>query len=248
MYLFSIITVCYNSEQTIEETFLSVLRQEFRDFEYIVVDGASSDGTINIIKKYSELFNKRGICFRWVSEKDQGIYDAMNKGIDMADGRYIALLNSDDTYESDTMQNVDAAIKVKPGFDVYHGLLRFVKGKQLQWIIGTDICCLDKHMIEHPTCFISKEAYNKFGLYDCKYKLAADYDLIIRMKNGGASFCFIEEILANYSVEGSSISDVSKLETLAIKKKYGYISLINYIYRCLKIRLKSIFKSILQFF
>ena len=99
--LFTIITVCFNSEMTIERTIQSVLNQTCQDYEYIIIDGASTDGTMDIVRKYEPLFQGR---MRWISEKDQGIYDAMNKGIGVASGELIGIVNSDDYYEPDALE------------------------------------------------------------------------------------------------------------------------------------------------
>ncbi len=98
---FSVITVSYNSENTIEKTIKSIIAQKYPDIEYIIIDGGSTDNTVNIIKKYEQQIT------RWISESDQGIYDAMNKGINMASGDVISFLNSDDWYEEDIFQIVD---------------------------------------------------------------------------------------------------------------------------------------------
>ncbi len=101
--LFSIITVCYNSEKTIERTIKSVLNQTESNYEYIIVDGGSTDKTLDIVKNYEDAFNGR---LKYISEKDNGIYDAMNKGIGMAKGELIGLINSDDYYELDALENI----------------------------------------------------------------------------------------------------------------------------------------------
>ena len=100
----SIITVSYNSSKTIKETIESVLNQSYQNFEYILVDGNSTDGTVEIIKSYEQKFKEKGIAFKWKSEDDTGIYDAWNKGVKMADGTWIAFLGSDDVYELDAIQ------------------------------------------------------------------------------------------------------------------------------------------------
>ena len=120
----SVITVCYNSEKTIGRTFKFILKQTLPSFEYIVIDGASSDNTVNIIKEYAPKFAERNIEFYWISEKDKGIYDAMNKGIAMAKGDYIGIINSDDHYMPWTLEMVATEGGKHPNIDVFHGLLR----------------------------------------------------------------------------------------------------------------------------
>src|SRR5690606_35095214 len=104
--LVSIITVSYNSEQTIENTTHHILHQTYRNIEYIVVDGASKDGTMNIVQSYKPLFNEQEIHYKYISEKDSGIYEAMNKGIEMCNGELIGIINSDDWYELDAVENI----------------------------------------------------------------------------------------------------------------------------------------------
>ena len=116
----SIITVCYNSSMTIRRTFDSVLNQTYADIEYIVVDGASTDGTIEIIKEYEPLFEGR-MC--WISEKDNGIYDAMNKGISMAEGELIGIINSDDYYEPDAVECMVNAM-TNDKYQILYGSMR----------------------------------------------------------------------------------------------------------------------------
>jgi len=102
--LISIITVCFNSENTIKDTIESVLNQTYKNIEYLIIDGKSSDETLNIIKSFEEKFNNSKITFKWISEADKGIYDAMNKGLKMANGELIGILNSDDWYELETVK------------------------------------------------------------------------------------------------------------------------------------------------
>lgn len=233
--LFSIITVCFNSEKTIVNTLDSVLNQKFTDYEYIIIDGKSRDGTLKILREYERKFLSKGISFHILSESDHGIYDAMNKGIKMAKGKYVALLNSDDTYETGALDLIASAIEAHPGFDIYHGMMRYVDGNQVLKVIGNDDFNLKNEMIEHPATFISSTAYKNFGLYDTKYRLAADYDLMLKMKASGAKFFLVEHIIANYSVNGSSMSIKSKLESIAIRRKHGCINFLTYIFQWLNV-------------
>ena len=104
--LISIITVCFNSSKTIRQTIESVLNQTYTNIEYILVDGKSTDNTVAIIEEYAPQFTAKGIVYRWVSEPDAGIYDAMNKGIKLATGEWIGIINSDDWYELDACENM----------------------------------------------------------------------------------------------------------------------------------------------
>lgn len=216
---FSIITVCLNSERTIEKTLKSVLNQTFKDFEYIIVDGCSTDNTMNIVRKYENQFpNGR---FFYISEKDNGIYYAMNKGIGMAKGKYVGIINSDDTYEINTLQIVFQSIKKNGEVDVLHGLLRIKDGENLKMIKGRSSMELDYEMIEHPTCFVKRETYSNYGIFDCNYKYVADYDLMLRLKKNNCTFKMIEKILANFDTNGASSTSMSAVEYINYRKLKG---------------------------
>lgn len=217
--LISIITVVYNGARTIERTIQSVCNQTYENIEYIIIDGNSTDNTLEIVKKFN-CINKL------ISEPDAGIYDAMNKGISLAKGDYIALLNSDDWYEPDTCEIVANRI-MATGKDVYYGLERVVSlDNTTEFIYGYTMKTINNFMIAHPTCFVSKNIYKKY-LYDLRYKSAADYDFFLKIKDI-ASFEFIEQILANFSLCGMSDSFLGKLESIQIRHKYNVISKIDY--------------------
>jgi len=220
--LVTIVTVVRNGEKTLEETILSVINQTYKNIEYIIVDGASTDGTLDIIKKYEDRIDY------WTSEPDKGIYDAMNKGIDLATGDYIALLNSDDWYEKDTCEVIVDKINEKK-YDVYYGMARVVdnKNNKPMFIYGHEIYAINYTMIAHPACFISRKIYSKFK-YDINYKSASDYDFIIRIYKSNASFCFVEKTMVNFRTGGMSQSIKSNIETIKVKKKYRFITSKNY--------------------
>lgn len=216
---YSIITVTYNSGTTVEQTIKSVLAQTYSNFEYILIDGASSDNTVDIIKKYAEADNR----IRYISEPDEGIYDAMNKGIEMASGDVIAILNSDDYYESDALEKVRSVIPDGKDFVVY-GMVRFVDGDAENSILFRNHNTLPLYMIMHPACFVSKAIYGKYR-YDTSYRAAADYDLFLKLYNDkDVTFIPIYELLTNYRMGGMSYSVVSTIETNKIKYNHGLIS------------------------
>lgn len=180
----SLITTTYNSAKTLRSTFLSVLSQTYADVEYIVVDGASSDGTVDIIKEYEPRFGGR---MRWISEKDNGLYDAMNKGINMATGDVVGILNSDDFFTSNTVLQ-----SVVEGFsddiDAVYGDIHFVRPGNLDkcvryyssrhfrpWALRFG------YMPAHPSFYARRELFEKYGGYSLDYKLAADYEMMVRL-------------------------------------------------------------------
>lgn len=216
--LFSIITVCFNSEKTIERTIKSVWKQSFQDYEYIIVDGASRDRTMDIVRQYEPMFEGR---MKWVSEADQGIYDAMNKGIAMASGELIGIVNSDDYYEQDALEKV---MQVYDGYDysVIYGLLRTVLNEKEVMVYLKNHEFLEKDMIAHPSCFVAKKVYERFGRYSLQYPYSADYEFMLRIKKQKeVRFMKTYHILSNFSLEGASSSVKAYRDTLKLQHEYG---------------------------
>lgn len=219
--LISVVTVVYNGAETLEQTVLSVLGQTYGNIEYVIIDGGSTDGTLDIIRKYEDKIDF------WQSEPDGGIYDAMNKGIALATGEYIALLNADDWYEPGTCALVAGEIE-KSRADVYYGVLRCVDGAgQTLKVEGNTTILLSREMIAHPTCFISRDVYER-NRYDTSFRSAADFDLICSLVRQGARFVFIPEIMANFRIGGMSSNPRNFFETTKIRRKYGHVSLFEY--------------------
>lgn len=230
--LITVITVVYNGEKTLEQTIQSVLNQTYDNVEYIVIDGESSDNTLEIIKKYENRIDY------WQSEPDKGIYDAMNKGIGMATGDYIALLNADDWYEIWACELIAKEI-IKKKVDVYHGVIKILdEYDKVIKVEGNSTSLIANVMIAHPTCFVSKRIYEK-KKYDTNYKSAADYDFVNYLVKVGAVFCFIPEIFANFRIGGMSSNKIGAIETAKIQLKYKHISIIKYLLKYLLIHLRT---------
>ena len=174
--LVSVITPCYNSEKTIEKTLSSIENQTYSNIEYIIIDGGSSDRTLSLIEQHRDRLPKN---LRIISERDKGIYDAMNKGIHMANGSLIGIVNSDDWYEHDT---IEQAVTHYQGnsYEVLYGMQRNYLGDKEKAILFFHHDFLSEQMITHPTCFVTKGAYQALGLFDLSYRSAADYDLMLR--------------------------------------------------------------------
>lgn len=181
----SIITVTYNSCQTLGDAIESVLRQTYRDIEYIIVDGASTDDTQNVIRRYEDAFEGR---MKWVSEKDRGIYDAMNKGIKMATGDVVGILNSDDYFTSD-----DVIERMVPAFDdssidAAYGDIHFIRD-------GNPEKCIRYYsskrfrpswlrfgfMPAHPSFYCRRGIFDKAGFYKTDYAIGSDYEMMVRL-------------------------------------------------------------------
>jgi glycosyltransferase involved in cell wall biosynthesis len=179
----SIITVCYNRADTIRDTFESVLSQTYSDFEYIVVDGASQDNTVEIIKQYEPLFQGR---MHWISEQDKGLYDAMNKGLKKATGEFIALINSDDLIcDSHAIEKVVNIFQSDKTLDAVYADIFYVSQKDTSkiirtWNVGTQKLFRTGWHPAHPALYIKKDVYDKYGLFNPDYKLAADFELMLR--------------------------------------------------------------------
>ena len=182
MLKISIITVSFNSELTIRDTFESVLNQTYPEIEYLVIDGNSTDKTVAIIKEYESNFAGR---MHWVSEPDSGLYHAMNKGIQMATGDIIGIINSDDLYSHKSV--IEEIIQIfyndKSLSAVYADLI-FVSQDTLKverkWIVGKQKSFKSGWHPAHPSFFTKNEVYQKYGLFNLKYKLAADFELMLR--------------------------------------------------------------------
>lgn len=222
--LISIITVCYNSEKTIKDTIESVLNQTYTNIEYILVDGASEDCTVDVIKSYEVKFRKKGISYKWVSDPDRGIYDAMNKGIDMANGELVGIINSDDWYEIDAVEIMTNEYKKNMKIDVFHGLVRIIKDNGKKFIKGEN---LEFGRGEHPAVFITKKAYEKFGKYSLNYKIASDQDLLMKIKFEGGKAKFIERVISNFRWGGVSNTYKYRADYENTLLEYKY-NIINY--------------------
>lgn len=205
--LISIITVCFNSAKTIRQTIESVLNQTYSNIEYIIVDGKSTDNTLEIIKEYEEQFINKGILYRYVSEPDNGIYDAMNKGVNMATGEWIGIINSDDWYEIDACINVIETLKNNPKMDIFAGVERFISESAGQGYYKYTISSIKdieySMSICHPTVFIRSPLY-KLKQFDTSFKIVADWDLLKYLICNGANVVISKNVIANFRDNGAS--------------------------------------------
>ena len=236
----SIITVCYNSAETIEETIKSVQAQTYENIEYIIVDGNSKDKTLELVQQYPDVVTK------WVSEPDKGLYDAMNKGIAMATGDYIGILNSDDTFfEPETIQKVvdflvENKVEACTGDIVQHKNGRIIRRySSKKWSpaklkIG--------FMPPHPSIFFKKELFGSFGAYVLGYKIASDYELIIRyFLKHKISWKYSGITITSMAIGGASSSGMSSYHT--ITEEVGKAFRGNQItYSPLKVKYRMIWK------
>lgn len=201
----SIITITYNSEKYLDRAIQSVASQNYPNLQYIIVDGGSRDKTVDIIKK------NKGSIDRWISEPDKGISDAFNKGIDMADGEIIGIINSDDGLEPGALYEL--ANSYEPDIDVYRGKVVLWKedsGTRVEEIPSMKITTSGMSKISHQSTFIRKSAYEKYGKYNIGYKYAMDYDLLLRYYRNGAKFKYVDKTLAFYSLGGLTFNSNNK--------------------------------------
>ena len=181
----SIITATFNSGATIEDTIKSVLRQTYKDIEYWIIDGCSEDNTLDIVRYYEPMFNGR---MHVISEPDKGIYDAMNKGIGMATGDVIGILNSDDYYTADDALSTIANYFSRNDADAIYGDIHFVNDDNPEKCVRYYSSALFRpwllrfgFMPAHPSFYVRSNVYRKYGTFSLDYKIASDYDIMVRL-------------------------------------------------------------------
>lgn len=207
MMKISIITVVYNNDKTIKDAMQSVLLQNYIDIEYIVIDGNSKDNTVNFIKEFED---KLG-CF--ISENDDGLYDAMNKGIRIATGDVIGILNSDDLYQDlDVIKDVMEQFNNDPDLDILYGDLVYVKSDEINKVVRNwksktyyDRFFENANVPPHPSLFVKKKVYNEAGLFNLDYKIASDYEFMLRIfKNHTFKSKYYNRLIVRMRLGGAS--------------------------------------------
>ena len=209
----SIITVAFNAESSIKRTIQSVLNQTETVYEYIVVDGGSSDRTYEIVCSYDEIFLKKGIRFFHKSEPDKGISDAFNKGIHQATGDLIGIINADDELLPNTAECLRTAFD-KNIAGVYYGNCLWVDTAR-----GTEHISYPKHelkkllysmILRHPSTFVRRDVYEKYGVFDISYRYIMDEELLYRFYKAGVTFQYVDEVLTRFKAGG--VSDTNPLK------------------------------------
>lgn len=197
----SIVTVCYNAVDTIEETILSVLSQSYDNIEYIIIDGGSKDGTLDIIKQYEDKLTY------WISEPDHGIYDAMNKGIMHATGDFINFMNAGDSFfDSSVVERVVRKIPVSLPTVVYGNTLEIYSNKQFLRRSLPSKYLRKKGILCHQSAFISTD-YHRRNLYNLNYKILSDFNFFFRAYNyDNQSFLQLDDVISRFSMKDNGLS------------------------------------------
>lgn len=218
----SIIVCTFNSAKRLPKTLDSLLAQPFDAYEVVIVDGASTDETLEVIKAYENKFNRR---LRWISEKDSGIYEAMNKGIAMAQGEFVVFIGAGDWLEKDALEKASKCIDKNPEADAVFGKTRIwnadLKNSRL---VQTGPEYLPCHPMQHPSLFYRKSLHDKFGLYDESYRIAADYAFCLKaFYDGGAMVSAIDAVISNFVTDGMSSKNNFRVlrENMRARKEFG---------------------------
>ncbi|MBN1597142.1 MAG: glycosyltransferase [Bacteroidales bacterium] len=220
--LVSVITVVYNGGVLIEDTIKSIINQTYSNIEYIIIDGESTDCTLEIINKYKDQISKI------VSEKDNGLYDAMNKGITLARGELIGILNAGDFYKPNCVEYAVRSYLENPEAIIHGNHIRIHEFKEFchfenvyrKYPNPTPNEAI-KEKIFHVSCFIPKKIYEKYGRYDLQYNIVADIDFFTRTMLEDVNYKFIPDILVSFRSGGLSSGIKAQKEVLKICKKYG---------------------------
>ena len=199
----SVITISFNSEAVIKKTIESVLNQTYTDIEYLIIDGASKDKTVEIAESYKDAFAQKGIDYKIFSEPDKGIYDAMNKGISKTTGEFVGLINSGDWYEPAMIETAVKAYDEKP-YDIFYADINLIKenGTIIVKKSKYDKFPTSRHW-NHPTMVVRKEYYGKIGTYKC-VGIHDDFEFLLRARKQSARITIKNVTLANFMTGGAS--------------------------------------------
>lgn len=211
----SIITATYNSSKTVRDTIESVLKQSYTDYEYIIMDGKSKDNTLEIVSEYATEFGGR---LKIVSEPDLGIYDAMNKGFRIAKGDVLALINSDDFFcDTQAIEKVMNVFETHPEADAVYGDLYYVSQNNTanivrKWVTGEQKQFAKGWLPAHPTFYVKRKIYEKHGYFNLDYKLAADFELMLRfVEKHQIKLRYLPEPLVKMRLGGATSKNIQNI-------------------------------------
>jgi glycosyltransferase involved in cell wall biosynthesis len=239
----SIITVCYNSAATLEKTILSVAAQTYKNIEYIIVDGNSKDGTIEIIQNHQDKITQ------WISEPDKGLYDAMNKGISMATGDLVGILNSDDTFYSNTVLEEIAAFHTANTIDASVGtIMQHKENAKVVRVYSSKYWTPAKlkigFMPPHPSIFFKRELFDQLGSYKLGFIIGADYELISRFFLKGRISWKYSGITTTAMLVGGLSSSGTASYTLITKEIQKALLMNGIAFSSFKIKMRFVWKII----
>lgn len=250
MSIVSIITASFNSEKTIAATFDSIVAQNHRPLQYIVVDGASTDNTVNIIKQYSKVFEENQIDFTWISEPDSGIYNAWNKGVRMASGSWLTFLGSDDVLLPGALEAMAVYANHHPHCDFISAKARIVRGNEHirdfggPWNWNT----FKREMKTlHAAGWHNRQYFSKYGMFDEEFKIVGDYEILLRARDQ-LKVGFVDRFIVKMGGDGVSSLQVKaalkEVKTAKLKNKVRsqLHSEIDYWWVLLKIKIKQYVK------
>lgn len=213
---FSLITVTFNSSSTLRDTIQSVASQTYQDIEYIIVDGKSKDSTLEIIREYEPRFDGK---MRWVSEPDRGLYDAMNKGFRMATGNVIGIINSDDLLSEPTaVEKIVKTFEINKEADAVYADLYYVAQNDTSkivrhWVSGKQRPFRYGWHPAHPTFYVKREVYQKYGLFDLEFKFAADFELMLRLIDKyHIKLAYLSEPLVRMRLGGTTSKNLTNIK------------------------------------
>ncbi len=239
--LVSIVTVVLNGRQELEGTVASVLNQTYDNIEYLVVDGGSIDGSVDLLQTLGDSID------HWISAPDSGIAAAFNKGIALARGEIVGLLNAGDLYERGAVAAVADAYLASPGVDVFCGSIRLKESE------APPIECLsspsrleNETSVYHPAVFVKRASYERYGLFDERYRFAMDYELLLRFRRSGATFHVLKIVLADMKLDGASTTHWFLGLREVQKARAGYFSPANVAYYHVKAVLLNILARALK--
>lgn len=235
----SIITVCRNSAKTVGKTIDSVIDQNYADVEHIIIDGASTDETLQVVNDH---LKRAPYQYSIVSEPDNGIYDAMNKGIRLATGDLICMLNSDDWLEDGALKTVDDNYNGEDYLVIYGMERRIRDDKEVGcFLYGHEL--IPERSLAHQACYVTKKVYDRFGVYETGYRSAGDHEFFLRLyMSSEVDFRPVYKILANFREGGMTATSIGHLEDAKVRRKYGVITGKQYTYLFIRALLLKILK------
>lgn len=222
MPLISVVTVVYNAEQQLEETIKSVINQSYSNIEYVIVDGGSTDRTLDIIRKHECSLSY------WRSEPDDGLYDAMNKGIALCTGDIVGIINAGDKYAADALLEVANIYRDNPNSIIMGACRAFINDESHRWVIeSAKVDKLPYKMVPHPSVFVPLRIYRSAGLFDTSFKISSDYDLLCRLYKEKYNFVESEKVLTVAAARGvSSDYYLTAIEFAKIQSRHHLLPFI----------------------